>query len=318
MRETFGTLIKAGQDYCVDDSTASTTGLSDTKTFLKREINIACRIIFNKLKIYKNEKSYTDLTEEDEQYYPMPRDMGTILSCTHTTGGVAYVLETVNSLKQWEYLNKKDFGESVMPQFIFPRRDDFGIWPTPATADETITLTYHPTYKDMSADDYSAGTVAMTISDATVTGTDTVFTAVMADRWFRTDDDRTWYKIETYTSATALELETVFEGLTDASSSYLIGESPEIPSELHHLPAHYATGMFMAGPQRNKADAQAELNFFWTGDYSNSSRVPSRASGGLLGALGTYKAIGRDSSRLVRKKQHTYSRFNEWGTTLEI
>ena len=71
----------------------------------------------------------TASTVADQQFYHYPPNVyPPIVSATLTTGGVDYPLTTINSQREWDKLNEVSFSGSAIPQFIFPRRDDFGIW----------------------------------------------------------------------------------------------------------------------------------------------------------------------------------------------
>ncbi len=315
MRETFGSLILSAQDLISDPSDASSTDLSTTKTFLKREINNGLTTCYNKLRIHKVQRTQTASTVADQQFYHKPPDWNAIESATHTVGDIAYPLVVMESQHRWDVQNQIDFSGTIIPRFIFPRRDDFGIWPTPTTSGETITITYNYILKDMAADDESGGTVAVTNNSQTVTGTSTAFTAAMVGRWFKADDDGDWYRVSAFGSTTSITLESAFEGSTDTSTNYVIGESPEIPVEVQEYVPHYAAATFFMGPRRDLSVGAAHLNYFWTGDPGNGSRKPSNAAAGLLGAVSRYNLLGRSNTQLVGKKKQVLSRFDEAFTT---
>jgi len=317
MRETLTSLILTSQNYIVDPETTTKTALSDTKTFLKKELNKAYRLVLNKLKNYTTQKVWTTETEDGEQYYHLPPDFNRLQSATLTISGVSYPLVVIDSYDEWNKLNQMDFSGTVIPQFIFIRRDDFGIWPEPSADDDTITLVYNIFVKDMTADDYVTGTVTTVQNDATVTGTDTTFTAAMVGRWFKATDDGEWYRIASYTDATSIELESVFEGTAVTDSAFTIGESPEIPVQLHELLPYKAVAPYIAGFKRDPTTAQSFMNYFWTGDFFNNSRRVMSAAGGLLAAVREYSGLGRSNSRLVRRRPVEVSRFDErWSSTL--
>ena len=139
----------------------------------------------------------------------------------------------------------------------------------------------------------------------------------MVGRWFKADSDGEWYRIDSFTSTTSIELESEFAGTAVSGGTYVIGESPEVPVELHELIPHFAAAQFYMGPKRNIEKAQSHLNYFWTGDFINTSRRMVNSHGGLLYAVRRYAATGRSNSRLVRRRQHVVSRFDEaWRTTL--
>lgn len=318
MRETFSTLLLTAQNYVVDPETSSKTSLSDTRTFLKKEINNAVREIHAALRNYKTQgPPKTASTVDAQQYYHYPAGVGILESVTIEVGDIHYPMQVVNNITNWEYLNQVDYSGSSIPQFIFPRRDDFGVWPIPQADGDTITFNSNPTPKDMTADDYTTGTVVIANGSQTVTGTDTTFTAAMVGRWLKADDDGDWYRISAFTSTTVITLETAFGGTSVASGTFRIGQSPEVPTELHHLIPHYAAAPYLAGPRRSPDQAQKELNFFYTGDYTNFSRKPSEVRGGLIKAVGRYNSLGRSNSQLVRRNSNISGPYDEtWSATL--
>lgn len=315
-RETFSSLLLTSQNYIVDPSTTSSTAISDTKTFIKKEINNVCRLIYDKFKNYKVQKQQTASTVADQQYYHLPPDFLRLEQATLTVGDVAYPLQVVDSMENWKYLNQVDFSGMTLPQFIFPRRDDFGIWPIPQDTN-TITLDYNYMLKDLVNEDYTTGTVVVTNNDATITGTSTTFTAGMVGRWFKFDNDGDWYRLKTFTSTTEMELESVFEGSTATTNTYVIGESPEIPSETHQYIPWAVAAAFLAGPRRDPVKAQTYQNYFFTGDFSNNSRRLKDTGGGILGVLKEYMSRGRSNSQLIRRNQVIVNRFDErWTSTI--
>jgi len=323
MRETFGMLLQTSKDLCVDDATTSYTNLSDPETFLKKEINKAVRFIISTLGNHIVEKQQTASSVADQQYYHLPPDCDRITSVTVEMGDVYYPVQIVEAQEHWDELNQIDFSGTAIPQFIFPRASDFGIWPTPQDADSTITINYIKKVKDMSATDYKDGTITIITNTTTVTGTTdeiegatTAFTSAMVGRWLRADSDGIWYPISAYTSGTVLTLETYFEGSSVSEDTYLIGESPDIPEDLHEYIPYKAAAAYMAGYRHDPVGAQALLNYFYTGDFNNSRR-DSSVAGGILGAKNTYDTKGRANSGLVRRNKKIVSRFNEvWTNTI--
>ena len=311
-RETFGSCLQTSKDYCVDDNTTTYTNLSATDTFLKKEINKTVRLIKGKLRNFKTtELPKTCSSAEDQQYYHYPPGLGFIETITVTSGGIAYPMTVINSQQAWEQLNEVDFTGNIFPQFVFPRQDDFGIWPIPA--DDSLTITFNSINmpKDMTASDYADGTVTITSGSQTVTGSSSVWTASMVGRWFKVTGDEDWYRISAFSSTTSITLESAFEGSSVAGASYTIGESPEIPSDLHELIPYKAAAAYTATRRRDPVAAQAFLNYFWTGDFNNNTRIMKNAAGGLLAAIRDYNALGRENSRLVNHKHFVHSRFDE-------
>ena len=202
-----------------------------------------------------------------------------------------------------------DFAGTTIPQFIFPMRDHFELWPIPGASGDTITLVASMLDRDMTIEDITTTTVTVTNNDATITHVGTSFTAVMVGRWFQTTDDQHWYRIASFTDTANMELETVFEGTTASGASYTIGESPEIPPELHEILPHGAAAEFYGGPRKDFSAAQAHNNYFYTGDYVNSSRDPVNAVGGLLAAVQKYSLRGE--TKIINKNRKRINRFDD-------
>lgn len=68
--------------------------------------------------------------------------------------------------------------------------------------------------------DYATGTVEVTVTTGAVTGTGTTFTSAMVGKGFKATGHTQWYRIKTYTSATAIVIE---DDKDDETSAYTGG-----------------------------------------------------------------------------------------------
>ena len=68
--------------------------------------------------------------------------------------------------------------------------------------------------------DYTTGTVTVDVTTGAVTGDGTTFTSAMVGRGFKATGHTTWYRVKTYTSATAIVIE---DDSDDATSAYTGG-----------------------------------------------------------------------------------------------
>lgn len=315
-RQTFGELITTTYDYISQPS--GSVASSTIANFVKRHLNNRYHFIQRNLDDYiVQDLPQTASTVASQQRYHYPPNMyPPINSATLTVGSVKYPLDVVHSQREWDALNQIDFSGTTIPQYIFPMRDYFEIYPIPQASGNTITLVASLLDRDMTADDYTTGTVTVTNNDETVTGAGTTFTAAMVGRWFKTTNDPTFYRIASFTDASNIELETTWEGSSAAGAAYTIGESPEIPPELHELLPHGAAADYYAGPKKDFVAAQAHNNYFFTGDFSNTARTQDRANGGLIDANRRYSRRGGDS-KIINRGRATQSRFDErWTATL--
>lgn len=288
------------------DNTGNTGQTSNTSlvNFFKRHLATRYQMAFSEITNLATQQARTASTIVNQQYYHLPMGIVDMESVTVTIGGIAYPLITVDSEIQWERINQTLVSTTALPSFIFPRRDDFGIWPTPQGV---YTITFYPHIRDRSltADDYTTGTVSVTNSSQTVTGSGTTWTNAMVGRWFIMNDNTQqgegfWYRIGAVGSTTSLTLETSYEQTTIASgANYKIGESPELPEEIHLNLAAGVVSDYYAGPRGNIENGTWFNNVFWTGDGNNSKRDGEKFTGGILGAKQRY--AGRNNGAIVWK-----------------
>ncbi len=298
-------------------------GSTDTTILADFNLNLGQRyqMILGVLQDYTTQQPYTFATEASEQYYSYPAGLVSIDDVVITIGSVQYPLQTIYSQHSWDLLNAIQIQPTAIPQFIFPRRDDFGIWPIPQDA-YTGTFYYFLRDRNLTIDDYTAGTVAITNGDATVTGSGTTFTNAMVGRWFEVTDPTApgqgyWYRVLTVTDTTHLELARTFQGSTGSSLTYLIGECPEIPDEGHITLVDGVTADFYAGLRNAPENATWFNNRFYTGDGNNNERDEDsdNITGGVIGLKKRYQ--GRDNKHLINKSPKVFPpSYQVWGTNL--
>ncbi len=314
-RQTFTQLQATSKDFI--SQSAGSFAVSTVVNFVKNSINTRYHLIQRKLRGFiVTDLPQTTVTVASQQRYHYPQNIyPPIVSATLLQGGVYYPLTVIHSQKQWDILNQISYSGTTLPLYIFPLRDHFELYPKPAAAGDTITLVASMLDRDMTVEDYTTGDVTVAQNSATVVGNGTTFTAGMVGRWFQTTNDQYWYRIESFVSATEITLESVFEGTSGASQSYTIGETPELPSELHELIPHGVAADFYAGPRKDFGAAQAHNNYFYTGDFNNSNRQPQLVAGGLINAIRTYSKRG--DSKIIHKDISTIDLFDErWTATL--
>lgn len=305
MRLTYSDIISASQDG------ANTTN-STIKTFLKQRINERYELITSKLNTWTQSLSRTFTTGTsagaDQQYYYNPPNLREIESIVLTKSSFNYVLTPVYDQREWDLLNANNI-TADFPRRYFRRASDFGIWPIPNEDDYTGTITYTQRATPLYFEDYTTGTVTATENDQTITVATGNFTtgAIKAGMWFSLADSSgepkgSWYRTGSVTDASNIELETYFEETTVAGANYIIGQSPEIPEELHPLLAIGAISDFYAFKQKDMETATKYDNKFWTGNYNVSPAMAKKNKdyGGLLAAIDAY--ADRDGSVVVDRE----------------
>lgn len=300
---------------------ASQTG--DTTLLADFNANLGSRyqLILANIASYINQSSRTSSTVASTQYYDYPPGIVSLDNMKITIGSFSYTLSPIYDQATWNQLNTMTIQPTAIPQFYFPRKDDFGIWPIP-TAVWTITYYTFDRDRNMSVADYSTGTALCTTASAAVVGTGTTWTSAMVGRWFTITDTTVagqgyWYRVEAVTDATHLTLDRNWNASTIATSTHRIGESPEIPEETHILLADGTASDYYAGLRNDPKTANLWDSKFWTGSMSNTSRDKNdkNISAGLIGLIKNYE--NRDKSNLIYKMQRPMSPFwKVWATTL--
>ena len=235
--------------------------IATSLTFFKRNMNLGYKFVLADLGRSVGEKRYTASTVASRQYYQLPSDYLFLKAATITVGGQVHPVFEEESQEMWDLANVV-VQTSDIPDKYFLRPGfgiagvEIGFAPRPSTAGNTITVTYEATDKDLSIDAYVAGTIAVTSGSADVVGTATTFTAAMVGRYLKLDSgDGLWYKVQSFTSVTAITLENVYEGSTLTGQTYKIAEIFALPEEMQMLPVYYALWFYFMGPKKDKEQA---------------------------------------------------------------
>lgn len=280
------------------------------------------QMILSRMKDYVTQKDITQETVAAQQYYNYPEGLVNIEGTVVQIGGVHYPMTVVNSQWQWNWLNALQVQPTAIPQFIFPRQSDYGIYPIPQTSDYPITFSYHYRDRNLNIDDYTTGTVTVTNGSTLVTGAGATFTAAMAGRWLEVTDPANtgqgyFYYITAVPTSATLTLQNTYEGASAGSLAYRIGQTPNIPEEGHITLVDGATADFYSGIRHDIETATWYNNKFYTGDGQNASRDYglSTITGGLIGLYNNY--TDRNTERVIDRKKKVYPFLDQvWGLTL--
>lgn len=285
----FRNIGKAGQ-Y------SDTTLLED----FKYSLGARYQMIMGTLSQYINQDTQSTTTIAAQQYYYYPVGTVGVDTAMITIGSNSYPLTPIYHQHTWNIINQQT-ATSAYPLFIFPRKDDFGIWPIPSGA---YTLTFNRFFRDRNllVEDVTDGTITLTNGSTAVVGSSTVFTTNMAGRWLTVSDTAVsgqgyWYRIASVSDGLHLTLETYWASTTHSLTAYRIGESPEIPEEGHPILAAGTAADFYAGMRNDTEKATWWNNVFWTGDGNNNVRdlASKNVAGGLIGMLNKYQDRERDN-----------------------
>jgi len=235
------------------------------------------------------EKKDTSLTTTTSQFRELPNNVGKVRTITVTVGTQVYTADEVNSEAEWQRLNQASYTSDTVEKF-FIRAGQFGLWPTPATAGNQITIYHKPILKDLSIGDYTTGGVLTATNASTaIVGTGTTWTTSMAGRFIRITESDTankgdgyWYEISSVTDSTHLTLVKPYAGtsISAGNAAYTIGQVGLIPEDFQETPVLLATYKYWLGPGNNRAKAKeykdlaAELLKAFFKEYSSKSTSP--------------------------------------------
>lgn len=286
------------------------------------QMGVVYQDMLAKLENYRTYISSSFTTSAGVQYYPFPPGYVNTDGLVVTVGSVNFPLKIIDSEYLWEQLNAILVQASALPQFYYPRRDDFGIWPIPQ-ATYTGNIYYHYRDRNLMVDDFQSGTAAVVANSPTVTLSATP-TPAMVGRWFTIDDTTVpgrgyWYRI-TAINAVSKTL-TLFQNYTGATTSgitlFRIGETPELPEDGHAVLLDGVTGNFFNDYRHDPENGSLFLNKYYTGDPKNGDREvgSNRIQGGLISLINRY--ADRDDTRVIsRRPRLNPLQYKVWATSL--
>lgn len=226
-----------------------------------RLINDSLRYLTGKF--YFNERSYTTTTLSQQQFYNLPPQVKRLIDVTVTIGSVVWLTKACPSREYWDSLNTIQIYQDF-PQFHFVYNgNQVGIWPTPSSAGNTITMNYQIRTTDLSLEDVTSSTVSITTNTTTVTAAATPFKAWMAGQWIQVtpsstdaaNGDNKWYQIASVTSTSVLVLDNPYTGATVTGANYTIGEMPLLAEDYQDLALYRALKIYFTSivPDANRS-----------------------------------------------------------------
>ena len=236
--KSFQELYTEVQDVAGDDSSALLTQI-------KRWINDTQDLVLaaHPWKFLETTRDFT--TTASMTRIELSNDLRKLITVKSTpdSGTTYYNMTIVEDPDFWELLQQQNAGSSEQPEYCYLEGNDLLIWPTYATASDTITVRYRRQATQMSLDDYMTGTITTLTSGGTgVVGSGTSWNGrkPVGNQYIRVDyttGDFAWYRIATITDDTNIVLEKKYLGATlgSGSETYTLGEFPIMPSNFHPL-----------------------------------------------------------------------------------
>lgn len=225
----------------------------------------------------------TMTTTASTQFKALPYDVDQVESLYVTVSSTRYTPKLITSREQWDILNRSVYTSDI-PVYAFVFEGQLGLWPTPATSSNVITINAKIRVIDLSAADYTAGSILTATNGATaVTGNGTTWTERMGGRWIRisySDTNNTgdgeWYEIASVASATSLTLVRPYGGTSIAigTAPYTIGQMPILPEEYHDTPVFRAAATYWL----RKKDSNTAQNYMAKYEADKAALITQRTA----------------------------------------
>lgn len=217
------------------DQTKDTTTTNVTRG--TRRMNERQRLICAKKPYWWLEKEFVKDSVASQQAYTIPVMCEKIISVRYNNGADRdMVLSEVRSPAIFDALNTDGANvTSDYPIYWHERDGSLYLFPTPSSSGNDITILGKKRLRDMSLEDYTTGTVAVTNGDETVTGSSTAWASTNVKAGSYIFIVGVPYEVASLTDATHLELVKKYEGSTASGLSYKVGDVPNIPEPFQDL-----------------------------------------------------------------------------------
>lgn len=251
-------LYTLGQTAVQDDSAA-------TLTELKADLNRGIHLLESKLNLPPLERTRS-ITTTTSDTYALPEDCIRPKLLYVTISGIRYTALPVFDEYTWQRIKSQTTSttSNILRQlFVRPGSNQFEIYPTPASAGNTMTLVYEAVTKDLSHDDYTTGTITTLANAGTaVTFSGATLATWMAGAWIKTDDEA-WYLISSVnTGAGTAVLKQPYQGtsISAGSSTFTIGQMSRLPEGTQQFPVDYAAWKYFLHKKRDPVQAKIYQN----------------------------------------------------------
>lgn len=189
-------------------------------------------------------KARTLTTGAATQFKNLPYDIDQVESVSVTISSRIYTPKLLHSKEEWDILNQIQ-SNSDFPQYAFVYNGQIGLYPTPVTAGNTITINGKIRVIDLNTADITSTTITTLANASTALTVSAGLTAQMVGFWIRptfsttanTGDGR-WYEIDSISSATAGVLVRAYGGVSIAvgTAACTLAQMPILPENFHDLP----------------------------------------------------------------------------------
>lgn len=286
---TFTTLKSTYATYTDDSDANETVGAQS----INESVRTICNLQGGRLRFLEATKNLT--TVADQEGYQIPNGFRKLIDAYIYSGSGAasdtiYAPEMIFDPTKWKLIKQYRLGTSDVPYFTYVENKKMLIQPIPATTGNLITMRGRLNTRDMTMEDYTAGTITSLANGGTaIVGSGTTWTADMVGRYIMITEtqaagggDGFWYEIGSFTDATHIGLLKPYEGTTiaAATAAYTIGEVPVIPEAYQPAILYRSIALYW----ENKEEVGKAKTYWLKYDGGNEAGY-NNEYGGLIGQM---------------------------------
>lgn len=210
------------------------------------------------------ERLRTISTTAATQFTTLPYDCDQVrgVSVLPVGSTIRYTPVLVPDRRRWDELNLVPFTSDI-PEYYFVFAGQIGLWPTPTSTGNTISVIQKTKPIDLSIADITGTTVSTIANGDTAMTVSGGLTTLMAGMWIRitytgaaNTGDGQWYEIAGIGSATTLTLVRAYGGTTIAAgtAACTIGQVPLLPEAFHDTPWKLSAATYWAKEADKRSD----------------------------------------------------------------
>lgn len=186
----------------------------------------------------------TILTTASTQFGALPYDIEQVESVFVTISNQRYTPKLITSREQWDILNQSVYTADI-PEYAYVYNGELGLWPTPSTSSNVISVNGKIRVIDLNTADDTARTITTLANGSTALTVSGGLTAQHPGFWIRptfsttaNTGDGKWYEIASVASATAATLVRKYGGnsIAAGTAACTIAQMSLLPEAFHDLP----------------------------------------------------------------------------------
>lgn len=204
----------------------------------------------------------TATTTASTTFTNLPYDVDIVESIFVTVGSTRHTPKPAPSREFWDELHYSS-SVSDIPEYWIVYNGQLGLWPTPASSSNTISINAKIRVPDLNTADITSSTITTLANGGTALTVSAGLTTQMTGFWIRptfsttaNTGDGHWYEFSSVTNATTATLARPYGGVSIAvgTAACTIAQMPLLPEAFHDLPEIYAAYRYWHKEQDARSD----------------------------------------------------------------